>query len=50
MYDSKRTNVCEMGKEGCIYVKKKYNGLWLKVMSHLFCNVFLDVFSTKRNI
>ncbi len=50
MYDSRKTSVCEVGEEGCIYVKKKYNGLWLKVMSHLFYNVFLDFSSTKKNI
>ncbi len=50
MYDSWKNIVCEVGEEGCIYVKKKYNGLLLKVMSHLFCSVFLDFFSTKKNI
>jgi hypothetical protein len=28
--------MCEMGKEYCTYVKKKYNGFWLKVVSHFF--------------
>jgi hypothetical protein len=49
VYDFKEIIVCEVGEEGCICVKKKYNGFWFKVVSCLFFYVLLRFLGYKNN-
>ncbi len=45
MHDSRKTSVREVGKKGCIYVKKKYNGFWL---CHIFSIIFSLIFLAQK--